>query len=311
MTRVLRIALREGLIALRLHSRRTEWSVRVFHVPSLTALPQAVSRDCPKWIVTRQSLAPIDTQTMDFVADPFLVCASNIEKGHGPIAYLFAEVMPRWRPRGFIGCWHLEPNGDARYLGRALFLRHHLSHPYVFSVGGAHYMVPEQGEAKTVSLYRCISWPLEWAEHSVLLTDIDLADPVVFWADDHWHLIGTSGPNYSTLRHFISRFHDRGYIESAHSPLFTDRVRARQGGSMVSGSGDTYRFAQSSIPRYGSSVALYGVDIEGDVFDVSVIPEFRLVPGGRGSWNGSGMHHVSATPVDDGRWLAAVDGRSG
>jgi hypothetical protein len=71
------------------------------------------------------------------------------------------------------------------------------------------------------------------------------------------------------------------------------------------------RFAQNCGPRYGTEVrALEITELTPTRYAEQELPRSPVLVGGHAAWNATGMHHVDAHRLDDGRWIAAVDGRA-
>ena len=75
--------------------------------------------------------------------------------------------------------------------------------------------------------------------------------------------------------------------------------------------GRIFRLAQVCEPLYGMAVNLFEVTelTEEKYRDRRVRRKPILIPG-RSLWNAVGMHHLDVHKMDDGRWLACVDGWS-
>jgi hypothetical protein len=69
------------------------------------------------------------------------------------------------------------------------------------------------------------------------------------------------------------------------------------------------RYAQDCYPIYGTQLRSFEITELGTKTyrEREVIEEPVLKPAGSG-WNASGMHHIDAHQLADGRWMACVDG---
>lgn len=103
-------------------------------------------------------------------ADPFL--ADKDGK-----SYLFYETAGPVTGKGKIACLALD---DARAKPRIVLKEtFHLSYPYVFSLAGQYYMMPESRQNHKVMLYRAKRFPWEWEPCRELLAK-DAVDSTLF-----------------------------------------------------------------------------------------------------------------------------------
>jgi len=216
-------------------------------------------------------------------------------------------VIPRDNHRGGVIA-HAESEDSVhwRYGGVVLRESFHLSYPHVFEWEGETYMTPES--AHGVRLYRCSSFPRSWTYTGNLLS-IEGADPTLFRFEERWWLFVYVAPNL--LRLFFSESLTGAYREHPASPIVADNTRARPAGRIILHNGAPIRFAQVGEPSYGSAVRAFRITelTPSSYREVEVSPSPPLGASGRG-WNANGMHHVDAHQLDDGTWIAAVDGRS-
>lgn len=298
---------RELAVLSRLYRRRTEWSVRVGCVTSVNDIPEAIARRQWVFAIDRRSVdAARFDRAVDFIADPFVVV-------YDTEVTVFAEIMPRWEDKGVVGAWSYNSTDDVlKFEGVALSESYHLSYPFPLRCGKSWYLVPESEACREVVAYRCVEWPTRWTKAGVLLSGIRLADPTVLQWAGRWWLFGASGPDYSHLRLYSSSTVLGPYGELESREVLVSNTAARPGGSIVSLDGELVRFAQSSIPRYGTTVGAYAFSLgEDGRFEQRRYPIWSLAPGEPGSWNATGMHHVSVAQRADGAWWFAVDGRGG
>ena len=94
------------------------------------------------------------------------------------------------------------------------------------------------------------------------------------------------------------------------SPLMIDNNRAaRPAGRVHTGNGGPIRFAQDCGPRYGAAVRAFQVtDLTTASYAEAEFETSPILGPGSESWNRLGMHHIDAHRLEDGSWLAAVDG---
>ena len=114
----------------------------------------------------------------------------------------------------------------------------------------------------------------------------------------------------ATLHLFCAEKLTGPWTEHPKSPVVVaDAHVARPGGGVAIVDGRPVRFTQDDQPDYGVKVHAFGImkltPTEYEECELAGSPV--LEPSGRG-WNASGMHQCDAHRLDDGRWIAGVDG---
>jgi hypothetical protein len=267
------------------------WSVAIYRGASPLML-------APTGVVIRGSdVTDVDASS---VADPFLVRRDGRW-------FLFFEVIPRANHRG--GVIAFAESDDAvhwHYGGVVLREPFHLSYPHVFEWQGQTYMTPEN--AHGVRLYRAAAFPRRWTYAGDLLL-IEGADPTLFCFQKWWFLF-VYAPS-KALRLFVSDRLTGSYQEHPRSPIVADDTCARPAGRIVIHDGLPLRFAQVGRPSYGTAVRAFRItELTPDSYrEEELSPSPLLTASGTG-WNANGMHHIDAHRLEDGTWIAAVDGRA-
>jgi hypothetical protein len=73
--------------------------------------------------------------------------------------------------------------------------------------------------------------------------------------------------------------------------------------------GTPLRYTQDCHPIYGAQVhALQITDLTTRSYSERVIGKKPILTGSGEGWNASGMHQIDAHPMEDGDWIACVDG---
>jgi hypothetical protein len=253
------------------------------------------------------SAADITDITASFVADPFLIRDDDRWQ-------MFFEVM-NWRAnKGEIGLAVSADGFRWEYQGIVLREPFHLSYPYAFSWQGEHFMIPETHQAHAIRLYRASRFPSEWSLVATLLEGPYLADASIFRYDDRWWLFAETNPavTHDTLRLYHADTLTGPWTEHPESPVVTGNPHiARPAGRIVTADGALYRFAQNCSPAYGLDVRAFEItELSTEQYRERPLQTDPILgPSGHG-WNARGMHHLDAHHLDDGRWLAAVDGRA-
>lgn len=242
-----------------------------------------------------------------YVADPFMI-------RDGGTWHMFFEILPEEVEKGVIGLASSEDGMKWNYRQVVLEEPFHLSYPYVFEFEGDHYMVPESHQDRSVRLYKAVDFPTRWEHVGNLLEGEEFVDCSPFLHQGRWWLFagcGTLPLRADGLRLFHAEQLEGPWVEHRQSPIVSGDARiARPGGRVVAWGERVFRFTQDCHPRYGLRVRAFEIhELTVDRYRESPAadePILREVPGG--GWNASGMHHIDAHPLEDGRCLACVDG---
>jgi hypothetical protein len=276
------------------------WSIGLYAGQSLLELSQIPGVANP--ILTRADVTDVPAT---FVADPFLV------RAHGAW-HLFFEVMNWKTGKGEIGLASAADGLHWQYRQIVLAEPFHLSYPYAFEWAGQFYMVPESHQAGAVRLYRARRFPLEWECLGTLLSGPNLADASLFHYRDRWWMYVDASPeaNHDTLRLYFSDELLGPWREHPASPLIQNDPRhARPAGRVFMNENRPIRLAQNCFSQYGTEVLAFEVtELTPDRYREQPLRRDPLLGPGRETWNAEGMHHLDAHQLDNGTWLAFVDG---
>jgi hypothetical protein len=280
--------------------RHREYSIGILTGPSPFSLSPPAG--CRNPVIT---LRDIDDVPAMGVADPFMIRVDGVW-------HMFFEVILRGTGKGEIG--YAVSRDGLSWDYRAIILReqHHLSYPHVFRVGSEIYMLPETSKAQSVRLYRADPFPTRWVQVATLLTGPNLVDSSIFEHDGRWWMLTQTAPDYrhDTLRLFLADDVLGPWREHPLSPIHRGNPRiARPAGRVLTYDGRIIRFAQDCRSDYGMRV--HALEIRrltpDDYAEVECVGNPFLDGTGRG-WSRSGMHHVDAQRLGNGRWIACVDG---
>jgi hypothetical protein len=240
------------------------------------------------------------------IADPFILKADRMW-------YLFFEVMNQRTAKGEIAVASSKDGMKWTYQQIVLSELFHLSYPYVFEWMSDYYMVPESFQAGSIRLYRASKFPTNWSFAGILKSGKYLVDTSIFRFDNKWWLFTETNPNakHDTLRLFHATELMGPWLEHPHSPIVEGNPHiARPGGRVIVVNDTVIRYAQDCYPAYGTQVRAFEItELTPNSYHEQGVDESRVIltPSGSG-WNASGMHHIDPHIMDDGRWLAAVDG---
>jgi len=166
-------------------------------------------------------------------------------------------------------------------------------------------MTPEN--AHGVRLYRCASFPGTWKYAGNLLS-LEGADPTPFRFEGRWWLFVYVAPDL--LRLFFSDSLTDNWREHPSSPIVADDTCARPAGRVIMHEGAPLRFAQVGRPSYGSAVRAFRItELTTTSYREEEVSPSPLFTASGSGWNANGMHHVDAHQLEDGSWIAAVDGK--
>lgn len=278
------------------HSETWVWSIGIYAGKSPFHLSPAAQNP----VIAAPDVTDVPAR---FVADPFMLRVDSLWN-------MFFEVLNNENDLGEIGLATSCDGLSWQYQQIVLREPFHLSYPYVFRWQDHYYMIPETLGANTVRLYRATRFPTEWTLVKDLIPGAH-ADPSIFRWDDRWWLFTCPRPHqHDTLALYSAAELTSEWTEHPRSPLIRgNRSVARPGGRVLLHEGKPLRFAQDCFPIYGKQVRAFTITeltatsyMEGEVAQSPV-----LSPEGDG-WNATGMHHVDAHRLEDGTFLACVDG---
>lgn len=281
--------------------KRERWSIGIFegHNPVTLVPPQEIINP----VLKPEDVTDVEAR---FIADPFLI-------KHNTEYWLFFEVMNSRTNKGEIGCARSRDIKTWNYHGIALRERFHLSYPCVFEFEGGIYMIPESAKSNAVRLYKATAFPGEWRYETSLIRgnrhSTPLLDPSIFRHEGNWYLF-THARKTRSLHLFTSPSLTGKWKEHPKSPVLKGCSHfARPGGRVVYDAPYLYRFAQDGVPRYGSKAWGFMItELTPATYHEEQLPGEPVVKAGNEPWNNAGMHTVDPHRMENGRWIAAVDG---
>ena len=174
----------------------------------------------------------------------------------------YVEDFDFKKNKGQISAVEIYENGDYKNLGICIEENFHLSFPYIFKFNNNLYMCPETKEANSINIYKCTKFPLEWKHYAVAIDKISAVDPMIFFYNNYWWLIFTSG--YDNMTDHNSRlfaYYSSNPISGSWKPLksnpfYNDSRRARNGGIILENN-KIYRINQNhETGFYGASFSI-------------------------------------------------------
>jgi hypothetical protein len=192
-------------------------------------------------------------------ADPFPVRTAD-----GRYFVFFEELCYR-DPKGRIMAVEIDPVAGPGRPFQVLERPYHLSYPQVFEWQGQYYMLPETSANRTVTLFRCVSFPDQWVEERDLLRGVHAVDATIASVDGLLWMFANVAPFGANNRDELHLFHARTLLGpwTPHpgNPVKSDCRAARPAGRMFVRDGALYRPAQNCAGVYGASIVLHRVDM--------------------------------------------------
>jgi hypothetical protein len=133
----------------------------------------------------------------------------------------------------------------------------HASYPYVFSIDGQTYCVPETHEAGEVALYRAVDFPNGWVRVAKLLDGIRVVDGTIFQYHGRWWLLCTDmeGPDHRLVAFYADDVFGPWHPH-VQNPVKVDARSARPAGPPFWHEGVFYRPSQDSSATYGGRIVI-------------------------------------------------------
>lgn len=280
--------------------RRQEWSIGIYAGDSPFTFRPLENIKNP--VLTRADVSDVPAL---FVADPFMLKANQTW-------YLFFEVMNDQSGKGEIGLAISENAAQWVYQRIVLAEPFHLSYPYVFTWEGNYYMIPESYQANSVRLYKALQFPTQWSYVGTLLHGPYYADPSIFRYRDKWWLFVETNPEiqHDTLRLYYADDLSGPWLEHPMSPVIRKNAHiARPAGRVLALADVLVRYTQACLPVYGTQVWAFEItELTVTRYAEQAVGREPILTAGGSGWNEGGMHHIDSHRMEDGRWVACVDG---
>jgi hypothetical protein len=165
--------------------------------------------------------------------------------------------------------------------------------------------------AGMLRLYKAFEFPVRWSLVAILLRGY-FASPSIVRHEGKWWLFAGSDleGKGDTLRLYWSNELLGPWVEHPSSPIVKGNSHiARPAGRVVPYEGHLVRFTQDCFLGHETAVRAFFIpEMTSTTYhELACSHEPLLHASGKG-WNQSGMHHVDAHCMEDGQWLACVDG---
>jgi hypothetical protein len=239
----------------------------------------------------------------DFVADPFMVKENNTW-------YMFFEVMNSKTKQGQIGLATSIDGLSWTYKQIILNEPLHLSYPYTFKWKNEYYMIPDTTEAEEVRLYKAIEFPTQWTFVKALLKGHRADSSILFFNNRWWIFASTNPGRNDTLSLYYADNLMGPWFEHPNNPIIAGNAHiSRPGGRVIIFDGGIIRFAQDDSPIYGNAVRAFEIiDLTTETYKEKEVPGNPLLKATGHGWNKRGMHQIDPHQLNNGKWIACVDG---
>ena len=142
---------------------------------------------------------------------------------------------------------------------------HHYSYPFVFSVNGQMYMIPETSDQSEVKLFRCVVFPDQWVLEKVLLKGCYVDTTLFCYNGDMYILTFELLKNTERVKPHIFRVIEWNLFELKW--INYDGLQVRGAGPIIEEDDRLYRPVQiSKEDRYGDSIKLVEMKITDNTY---------------------------------------------
>ena len=225
--------------------RKEQWVLLVqFHDPV------AEREEIPLSFANYLEISPPDDC---FWADPFVISDNGKH-------YLFFEELPFATERGHLSCMEVFSDGSHTKPKIILKMPYHLSFPNVFSYESQYYMIPESGDAGSISLFRSSKFPYGWEHQHSLIEGIHAYDSTLLEHAGLWWLFACIAPeqgmsgNEELHIFYASSPLSQSWEPHQLNPIISDASCARPAGKFFEWKGDLYRPSQNCAGSYGAGL---------------------------------------------------------
>lgn len=223
-----------------------------------------------------------------FFADPFILHYNNRN-------IVFVEEYVINEKKAIISALEIDKDDNYKYLGEVIREPFHLSYPFIFEYEDALYMIPESSAAKSIRLYKCKTFPLEWEYQHDLISNIDAVDTTIMFRDGkYWLFTNLKEQDWehnSILECYVADSPiSQQWRPHENNPVYFDNG-ARNGGFLYNGNMEHMVSQTYDIDTYGKSIQIKRIKILSEnQFDAEIVKEFqpKLMKGIQG------LHHMSS-----------------
>lgn len=191
-----------------------------------------------------------------FFADPFVVTRER-----RTVCYL--EDYDYHKNTACISAVEIYQDDSYQILGPVIEEPFHMSFPYLLEFDGELYMIPETHQSKSIRLYKCIDYPLQWEYQKDIMSDCSAADTMIFPYNDKWWMLtnmATEG-NSDQAAQLFAFYSDHPFSNRWHphvlNPLIFDSDLGRNAGLVYMQDNTPVRVRQKQdFNMYGDSFSI-------------------------------------------------------
>jgi hypothetical protein len=223
-------------------TRHEEWCIGIVDAPIGTFLDP--TREKPvRWLQP-----PGDGR---FIADPFGVRIDDA-------VHILYEDFRYSTSKGLIATMEATMPGPPRTPRVAIELPVPASYPYVIEDRGEIYCMPETSEAREVSLYRAVEFPMKWERVATMLTGVAALDGTLFRHEGRFWLAHTDRDAGQYVHLFLWHASTLEGPWEPHplNPVKSDVRSSRPAGTPFVHEGTLYRPAQDCSRIYGGRIVI-------------------------------------------------------
>lgn len=180
--------------------------------------------------------------------------------------YIFFEELIYKKNKGTIVVIQMDQKGQYQDPQPVLETPYHLSYPFIFEDNGQIFMLPETKGNKTIELYECIDYPLQWKLKEVLFNNIRAVDSTILEYNGKYWLFTNIQENEGTFTSddelflfYSDSLLNGNWTPHPKNPIVSDVRNARPAGRVYAQNGRLYRPAQNCAKHYGHGMQIHEI----------------------------------------------------
>jgi hypothetical protein len=208
-----------------------------------------------KWSTSFHEFKKIVPPKDRFWADPFIWIKNERY-------YIFFEELIYKDNIGKIAVLEIDEEGNYGSPEIVLDKPYHLSYPFLIEENEELFMIPETAGNRTIEMYRCIDFPLQWELHKVLMENVNAVDSTILrYNDMYWLFCNIRENEGASSLDELFLFYSDSLLDSdweSHpcNPIVSDVSQSRPAGNIFERHGKIYRPSQNSANGYGRGMKI-------------------------------------------------------
>lgn len=210
-----------------------------------------------------------------FWADPFVVFRNNTY-------YIFVEELIYKNKIGHLSVIEMDINGNYSKPSPILIKPYHLSYPFIIEDDNDIYMIPETSQNKTIELYKCVNFPLEWKFVKNIMTNVVAVDTTIYKRDGQYWLFTNlreqnGGSKHIELNLFTSKdILSDDWVSHPNNPIVKNVSKARPAGNLFSVDDELYRPSQDCSKHYGYAISINKIgQMTSNVYEEELVSKIK------------------------------------